>query len=157
MTHVSHKYRSDLYCRNDDQCSPMQQHLTNFENTQGAHVMNELLTRELTNDELSLISGGGESDQNGFGLREIYDYWERQWERQDFSMRALDHNGDGDGWDEISYTYGALAAATGVVTVNLAATANPAAVPVGMAGALLTVAMVAASGIDTYRYGPNLR
>jgi bacteriocin-like protein len=115
--------------------------------------MNELLTRELTNDELALISGGGETDQADFGLRDIYDYWDRQ----NWSMDAFDRNGDGDGWDEITYTYGALAAATGVVTVNLAATANPAAVPVGMAGALLTVAMVAASGIDTYRYGPNLR
>jgi len=74
MTQVSHKYCSDLYSRDDAQYSHMRQHLTNFENTQRSQAMIELLTRELTNDELSLISGGGESDQADFGLRDIYDY-----------------------------------------------------------------------------------
>jgi hypothetical protein len=115
--------------------------------------MNELLTRALTNDELSLISGGGETDQADFGLRDIYDYWDRQ----NWSMDVYDRNGDGDGWDEITHTYAALGAATGVVSVNLALTANPAAIPAAMAAALLGVAMVGASGIDTYRYGPNLQ
>ena len=115
--------------------------------------MNELLTRELTNEELSLISGGGESDQNGFGLREIYDYWERQ----NWSMDVYDRNGDGDGWDEITYTYASLGAATTVVAANLAATSNPAAIPATMAAALLGVAMVGAMGIDIYRYGPNIQ
>jgi len=118
--------------------------------------MNELLTRELTNEELALISGGGESDQNGFGLREIYDYWERQWQRQDFSMRALDHNGDGDGWDEISYTYQVLAGTTGAVGLNLIRTGLPQyAGPVGIAAAALGLVALGAHGIDTYRYGPN--
>jgi hypothetical protein len=125
----------------------MRQHLTHFENTQKAHAMNELLTRELTNDELSLISGGGESDQNGFGLRDIYDYWDRQ----NWSMDVYDRNGDGDGWDEITYTYSALTAATGVVALNLAAT--PAGPPLAMATALLGVATVYATGVNTYRYG----
>jgi bacteriocin-like protein len=113
--------------------------------------MNELLTRELTNDELALISGGGETDQANFGLREIYDYWDRQ----NWSMDVYDRNGDGDGWDEITHAYATLGAATGVVALNLAAT--PAGPPLAMATALLGVAMVGAGGIDTYHYGPNMQ
>jgi hypothetical protein len=39
-------------------------------------------------------------------------------------MDVYDRNGDGDGdgWDEITYTYAALGAATGVVALNLVAT-----------------------------------
>jgi bacteriocin-like protein len=116
--------------------------------------MNELLTRELTNEELALISGGGESDQNGFGLREIYDYWDRQ----NWSMDVYDRNGDGDGWDEISYTYQVLAGATGAVGLNLIRTGLPQyAGPVGIAAAALGLVALGAHGIDTYRYGPNIQ
>jgi len=116
--------------------------------------MNELLTRELTNDELALISGGGETDQADFGLRDIYDYWDRQ----NWSMDAFDRNGDGDGWDEISYYYEIAAVATGIVGLNLARTGLPhASLAVGTAAALLGAVALGARGIDTYRYGPNLR
>jgi hypothetical protein len=109
--------------------------------------MNELLTRELTNDELSLISGGGESDQNGFGLREIYDYWARQIDR----MERLDNNGDGDGWDEIQYSYTALAAASGATALSLAIGGLPqVSLLVAATGAAFTVVAVGAQGIDTY-------
>jgi hypothetical protein len=74
-----------------------------FPNTQKAHTMNELLTRELTNDELSLVSGGGTTAQASFGLREIYGYRARQIDR----MERLDNTGDagGDDWNEIEHTY----------------------------------------------------
>jgi hypothetical protein len=116
--------------------------------------MNELLTRELTNEELSLISGGGESDQADFGLRDIYDYWERQ----NWSMDAYDRNGDGDGWDEISYTYQVFSGATGAVGLNLMRTGLPhASLAAGIAAAALGLVALGAHGIDTYRYGRNLR
>jgi hypothetical protein len=70
-------------------------------------------------------------------------------------MDVYDRNGDGDGWDEIAYTYSSLTAATGVVAVNLALT--PAGPPLAMATALLGVATVFATGVNIYQYGPNLR
>jgi hypothetical protein len=82
--------------------------------------MKELLTRELTNDQLSLVSGGGEADQSNSGLRDIYDYWGREWGRDFSRMEGLDNNGNGDRWDGVAYTYGAFVASTGAVAVHLA-------------------------------------
>jgi hypothetical protein len=112
--------------------------------------MNELLTRDLTTDELSLISGGGESDQNGgFGLREIWDYWDRQ---LDLRFSALDNNGDGDGWDEISYTYNSLGAATAITGAVIGVTGGgiPLAGAVGVAAGAFFVVGQFANGMDLY-------
>ena len=115
--------------------------------------MNELLTRELTTDELSLISGGGESDQNGFGLRYILDYWADQLDR----FERLDRNGDGDGWDEIAYTYEAFTVATIAVTGSLAIAGNLISALTGVAAAALGVIALGARGIDTYGMRPDQR
>jgi hypothetical protein len=115
--------------------------------------MNELLTRELTTDELSLISGGGESDQNGFGLRYILDYWADQLDR----FERLDRNGDGDGWDEIEYTYSVLAGSAAAVTAGLAIARSPLAVLTGAATAGFGLVAVVARGIDTYGMKPDQR
>ena len=114
--------------------------------------MNELLTRDLTKDELSLISGGGETDSN-YGLQEIYDYWEREHSR----MESLDRNGDGDGWDEIGYVYGALATSGVVVTATLSASLNPLAGPAAIGTALFGAISFGAYGIDTYGMKSDLR
>jgi hypothetical protein len=84
--------------------------------------MNELMTRELTKDELSLISGGEHSD-NGFtaGFRATHSR-----ERYFRSYQQYDLNGDGDGWDEISASpaIGVPLMTAGAIVGSLAGYAN---------------------------------
>jgi len=109
--------------------------------------MKELLTRELTNDELSLISGGEHSD-NGFtaGFRATHSR-----ERYFRSYQQYDLNGDGDGWDEISAGLAVVAADLGINGLTVSVAGSPAiGVPLMTAGAIVGSLAGYASAIDTF-------
>jgi hypothetical protein len=109
--------------------------------------MNELMTRELTKDELSLISGGEHSD-NGFtaGFRATHSR-----ERYFRSYQQYDLNGDGDGWDEITAALALLgtdmAISGGIVTLAGGVAVG---VPLATAGGIVGSLAVYAAAIDTF-------
>jgi len=109
--------------------------------------MREILTRELTQAELSLIAGGGETDQNNFGMREIWECWD---ERYDLHLTRFDADNNGSGWGEVSDVYYGVGAGAGVAAVGLAVTGNPATTIAGAVAALSVAAGWIASGIDKY-------
>jgi len=75
--------------------------------------MNEPLTRDLTKDQLSLVSGGEESDQDDSGWnRNIYHNRTMYFD----PFRQYDINGDGDGWDELSSIAGGWVVAASAMT-----------------------------------------
>jgi len=109
--------------------------------------MNELMTRKLTKDELSLISGGEHSD-NGFTA----DFRVTHNRAKYFSSyQQYDINGDGDGWDEI--TAGLALVATDLA-INGAAVSFAGAPAVGAplitAGGIVGAVAGYAAAIDTF-------
>ena len=114
--------------------------------------MNELLTRELTNDELSLISGGEHSDDFfSAGFRTTHSR-EKYYFR---SYQQYDLNGDGDGWDEIHDAVNNVAVAT-LVFAGIQGVSGSRLAPVtALVGAGLYAVASGADLVDSYIIGTD--